>query len=303
MDQPPPQPAVVQGMSLDVAPIVQQQAEEQGAQQAEEQGAQQAQQVEEQGVQQAQQAEQQGAQQDEQAAGTAGDGSSAGEGAAAATAAATGAATTAVAAEEWAEGGVDDSIWKEGVPSPYQAALQRCMELEPTLACLKEAAQQKRYRGQFLFPHFFIVGWQVGRGGRAGGDGRVGRWEAAPGDAMVGGAPSRLHPSRLPNKLSYPTNHPSTHPAAAIYPSCPAPPCPAEVRHHLPVPQSEGPPWHRHPRGKGKQAVAAHEESLVVTRTDQGMPLLPCRPPAPQCVCCVVSCLLPFHDSAGAGIL
>ncbi|KAL4430048.1 hypothetical protein ABPG77_004418 [Micractinium sp. CCAP 211/92] len=40
--------------------------------------------------------------------------------------------------------------------SPYQRALENCQ----TLACLKEAAKQKRYRGQFLFPHFLIIGWQ-----------------------------------------------------------------------------------------------------------------------------------------------
>jgi hypothetical protein len=69
---------------------------------------------------------------------------------------------TAGTGQEWAEGGEDDGIWQEGVPSPYQAALQRCADVEPSLACLKEAARQKRYRGQYLFPHFMIVGWQVG---------------------------------------------------------------------------------------------------------------------------------------------
>lgn len=54
--------------------------------------------------------------------------------------------------------------------SPYQLALENCQ----TLACLKEAAKQKRYRGQFLFPHFLIIGWQaswrgVGREGPCGG--------------------------------------------------------------------------------------------------------------------------------------
>lgn len=45
----------------------------------------------------------------------------------------------------------------ERPPSPYQQALQECR----TLKCLKDAAGEKRYRGQFLFPHFFIIGWQV----------------------------------------------------------------------------------------------------------------------------------------------
>lgn len=47
-------------------------------------------------------------------------------------------------------------------PSPYQNALKGCT----SLACLKEAARQPRYRGQFLFPHFIIIGWQVGLGFR-----------------------------------------------------------------------------------------------------------------------------------------
>lgn len=45
-------------------------------------------------------------------------------------------------------------------PSPYQQALSQCEDLQ----CLAAAAQQERHPGQFLFPHFFIVGWQVRRG-------------------------------------------------------------------------------------------------------------------------------------------
>lgn len=41
-------------------------------------------------------------------------------------------------------------------PSPYQQALSQCEDLQ----CLAVAAQQERHPGQFLFPHFFIVGWQ-----------------------------------------------------------------------------------------------------------------------------------------------
>ncbi|EFN56555.1 hypothetical protein CHLNCDRAFT_57487 [Chlorella variabilis] len=42
--------------------------------------------------------------------------------------------------------------------SPYQRALEQCKTLE----CVKQAARKKRFRGQFLFPHFFIIGWQAG---------------------------------------------------------------------------------------------------------------------------------------------
>lgn len=46
-------------------------------------------------------------------------------------------------------------------PSPYQQALSQCEDLQ----CLAVAAQQERHPGQFLFPHFFIVGWQASRAG------------------------------------------------------------------------------------------------------------------------------------------
>ncbi|PRW51019.1 hypothetical protein C2E21_5409 [Chlorella sorokiniana] len=179
LDQPPPQPLMVQGLSLEVVPVVTQQAQQ--AQEQQQQAApreqqqqaapqEQQQQKNEQQVQMsqldvapvAQQQQQQQQQQQElehQAQ----------------MAAADVApivqqqqqqqqliqqAAAAGATQEWAEGGEDDSIWREGVPSPYQAALQRCADVEPSLACLKEAARQKRYRGQYLFPHFMIVGWQ-----------------------------------------------------------------------------------------------------------------------------------------------
>ena len=41
-------------------------------------------------------------------------------------------------------------------PSPYQRAVAECS----SLACLRDAARQPRYRGQYLFPHFLIIGWQ-----------------------------------------------------------------------------------------------------------------------------------------------
>ena len=64
--------------------------------------------------------------------------------------------------------------WPPG-PSPYHQALASCRDL----ACLTAAGKLERYPGQFRFPHFFIVGWQVGgcreggsaaqEGGRTGG--------------------------------------------------------------------------------------------------------------------------------------
>ena len=74
-------------------------------------------------------------------------------------------------AEEQQGGDVSKS-WPPG-PSPYQQALASCRDL----ACLTAAGKLERYPGQFRFPHFFIIGWQVGgwvgaagrEGGRAGG--------------------------------------------------------------------------------------------------------------------------------------
>jgi hypothetical protein len=63
--------------------------------------------------------------------------------------------------------------WGEG-PSEYAAALAGCTDL----ACLTMAAQKPRYPGQFLFPSFFVVGWQV----------RVAGWRMrmVPGNIMDG---------------------------------------------------------------------------------------------------------------------
>lgn len=81
------------------------------------------------------------------------------------------AAAQAAAAEQAAaaaQAALDDGYEQEQQPdapghkakrrkkSAYHRALERCV----TLACLQEAAQQERYKGQFLFPHFFILGWQ-----------------------------------------------------------------------------------------------------------------------------------------------
>jgi flagellar motor protein MotB len=43
--------------------------------------------------------------------------------------------------------------------SPYHQAVAGCRDL----ACLGRAAKLPRHAGQFRFPHFLILGWQVGR--------------------------------------------------------------------------------------------------------------------------------------------
>ncbi|KAL4418907.1 hypothetical protein ABPG77_004060 [Micractinium sp. CCAP 211/92] len=70
-------------------------------------------------------------------------------------------AQEANAAEARQEGAKQEASQEEAAPqgsgpSPYQQALSQCEDLQ----CLAAAAQQERHPGQFLFPHFFIVGWQ-----------------------------------------------------------------------------------------------------------------------------------------------
>lgn len=74
-------------------------------------------------------------------------------------------AQEADAAEAQQEGAKQEASQEEAAPqgsgpSPYQQALSRCEDLQ----CLAAATQQERHPGQFLFPHFFIVGWQASRG-------------------------------------------------------------------------------------------------------------------------------------------
>lgn len=57
------------------------------------------------------------------------------------------------AADQVAGGGQPS---QPSAPSPYQLALQGCSDL----LCLQRASALDRHPGQFMFPHFFIVGWQ-----------------------------------------------------------------------------------------------------------------------------------------------
>lgn len=150
--------------------------------------------------------------------------------------------------------------------SPYHQALQKC----DSLACLKEAALTKeRHPGQFRFPHFFVIGWQVGR--RPAIVACAGWRQALCVCRCTHGVPWRhdLDPwhSCMPwgfMRMRTSTSHPGLR--GSRFPSLPLPALPAEVRHNLAVPPLGAAPRGPVPQCQGDRPHPCGPTPLAIAR-------------------------------------